>query len=434
MAKPADVLIPSGGLFASLCVSGRLVTAPAREAVRAVLRQDATQQWKQRRVQGKLASMSEDIYLPCLQPRLFTNITPDPSWRHLCLPADGESIDLSGFMHRCLRAIGGGWTEMLHSNSQANSTAIDYAQQNNQPAPGDGLRQAGLRWRNELNNVVPIPPGIERRWPRLAAWRWLVAHPDREAELNVDVNGSSAHSTNAEKPWEMGYRGMMVRSLGLALRGTGTLEAPEPEEFAVLSQPDRTHAEARIRQSRAAAQHRTARVTSLLLLGLRRARAEYLKRAQACVELMQLALPQPPPAEPVEEAEELHHARPAGPRTPLADWMDGPGAGVLRELRWHAPTSSVAVARIRVAWPGRSPSETTTLRALWSRGVPTTEHGSLQWGTDGPSWEEVMRALEAGPCRCQHSESVDLCWEWPCYGPRPSKRPHQALPLVSRNL
>ena len=88
MPKPADVLIPSGSLFASLCVSGRLVTAPAREAVRAVLRQDATQQLKQRRVQGKLARMSEDIYLPGLQPRLFTNITPDPSWRHLCLPAD----------------------------------------------------------------------------------------------------------------------------------------------------------------------------------------------------------------------------------------------------------------------------------------------------------------------------------------------------------
>ena len=303
--RPEDVFVPTGGLFAFASFQGRAVTSPVREAVRGLLREEAAHQWRNRPVQGKLARLGNAVYLPCLHPRLYTAVRVEPRWRSLALPTDTETVDISGFVHRCLRAIGG------------------------------GLFLRGPRGEEPLHDV---------------------------------------------------------------------------EEYAVLRQLRGAHAEAATRASVARSIRLPLRISSLVFLGLRRVRAEYLQRARACLDLMQLQLP----ALERDEAPEALEVQALEPRRGahlLAEWLDGRGEPTVRQLRWQALQPSAAVARVRAEMPGRLPGEATILEALHSRGVSAREHDILGWGPQCPHFPDLLRILQAGPCVCRQVDIMAFCWD-----------------------
>ena len=102
-ALPEDVWWPSGGLAFQLSYQGRAVT------------QEALSKWRRRTVQGKCSS-TPDIFTPGLDIRLFTTNCVTAEWRAWTLENDTPHTDISPFAYRCIRAIGGSWTERLHAD------------------------------------------------------------------------------------------------------------------------------------------------------------------------------------------------------------------------------------------------------------------------------------------------------------------------------
>ena len=102
---PESIRILSGGSFAFISCEGRMITAPVRGTVRKILRDQAARQWKQRRVQGKIARVGPEVHCAALHPRMYTAVPIPVRWQTLALPFDGEVVDLSGFQFRCLRAV-----------------------------------------------------------------------------------------------------------------------------------------------------------------------------------------------------------------------------------------------------------------------------------------------------------------------------------------
>ena len=131
--QPPDIFLPAGSLFAFLVWEGRMITTTTREAVRRQLRLQACQQWKLRRVQGKIARLGPELYRASMHPRHYTQITIPIEWRTLALPQDGDVVDISGFQFRCLRAIGGGWSELLHAHAESRQCAEDEARRQGRP-------------------------------------------------------------------------------------------------------------------------------------------------------------------------------------------------------------------------------------------------------------------------------------------------------------
>ena len=331
---PSGVAMPSGGFFAGLSIRGRSVTRSALRAVRSEVREQALALWKTKPVQGKVALMHRALFLPCLDVAAFTCCRVPPRWRHLLLPGDLPSaVDLSKVMFRSLRAIGGGWTELLHSDSSLAQLAGAWAVRRGLPSSrvcplcrsavgtprhvimscaavssrADAVRdaveaelarhspaaslceQAEAWWQRECECGrgglrAPCCPGADVRWPILHAWRWLLPMPVREAAIGSDVGGHSAHGTGLEGAADLAYRCAMPRALGLALcRGPGPpLAAEGPgsdsdggEEFATLAEPEAAAAEAS-RRSAAIARYRPAvEVTTVLALGVHSLRGAY---------------------------------------------------------------------------------------------------------------------------------------------------------------
>ena len=117
-ARPQDVLIPSGGFFAFAVFSGRMVTGPISGMVRDSLRRQAEVGWRQRVVQGRIASLGGEVVGAALDVRAYTRCRILQRWRPLLLSTDqSRFVDLAAVLYRAIRAVGGSWTEALHSDA-----------------------------------------------------------------------------------------------------------------------------------------------------------------------------------------------------------------------------------------------------------------------------------------------------------------------------
>ena len=119
--------------------------------------------------------------------------------------------------------------------------------------------------------------------------------------MGQDYAGHSAAATQIEGPGDLAYRGVMPKALGQALCGTSirssASDSSDHEEFAT----SREAVAARLEMSRRHANRHTASpatmVTTALVLGLRKVRAEYASLVQTWRELRLLdLLPLTPPA------------------------------------------------------------------------------------------------------------------------------------------
>ncbi|CAE7343083.1 unnamed protein product [Symbiodinium sp. CCMP2592] len=99
---PADVWWPSGGPAFQLSFEGKAISNPSRAFFRRLLRTEAVAKWKQRTVQGKLASVS-GVFRPGLDIRLFTRFQVPAKWHRWLLPSDTQMVDISAFAYRCVR-------------------------------------------------------------------------------------------------------------------------------------------------------------------------------------------------------------------------------------------------------------------------------------------------------------------------------------------
>ena len=115
-------------------------------------------------------------------------------------------------------------------------------------------------------------------------------HAPRELVLNADRGGRSAEGVRQEEPSDLGYRGLMPTSLGVCLQQASPLSRDAPEEYALLRERGGIELEASVRSAAAKRAAPAIRVTSLLMLGIRKIRACYLQRVEGCLALMELAL------------------------------------------------------------------------------------------------------------------------------------------------
>jgi hypothetical protein len=470
--QPLDIHVPSGGYLAFLTFRGRMITRSARDAVRAILREDALQLWKQRPVQGKLGSMQSLVYTGCLDMRFYSNVAIPERWSFLLLPCDQTQVDLTGMLYRCVRAIGGGWTERLKSDPDIAPLARSWAASSGaasfrtcplcRAGPGtprhvvmgcsamrplvlswldavelelsrhrsrEDLVTEGERWRaaecfDGRHAFFPsLPASSCDRWPILAAWHWLLPMASREAIYNADVNESSEAGVRQEYAMDLGYRGIMPLRLGLFLCKASAegSAAPDPaehgyEEFATAHQLQQAEDESSFTSQQALKLRPAILVTSLLILGLRKIRAEYSERLDAFCKLLRTqdsagedgAAPLPPPA---------------GVQPSLKDrlfaWSaTDPGRAVISQLRWQAPSASTLLARLRAeSTYARIPEQLAlSLVAVW--GVPVAHAGALDWGPSRPSWATLRSRLQT-PCGCRdahHAAVVSCCWQ--CGGVR----------------
>ncbi|CAE7423476.1 unnamed protein product [Symbiodinium sp. CCMP2456] len=220
----------------------------------------------------------------------------------------------------------------------------------------DTLLHDAAQWRRgcELRgqgHLIPEPCAQDtNKWPLLAAWRWLLPLPGREAQLSQDVGGHSAVAVSREHGWDMGHRATLPLALGKALCGNQTSNeasalSADLEEYAVWRQSEQTRREAELQQLRYDRIRPAIQCVSLLLLGLRRIRVEYARRITAWKHLHlimeQLRMPAgAPPAQPDGGVHRLPSM--------LDAWFDtARGRTAARELRWMAPTLSVLTARIK---------------------------------------------------------------------------------------
>eukprot|EP00435_Cladocopium_sp_Y103_P030833 s3832_g7.t1 len=88
------LLLHCWGAFAFLSFYSAMLTSPSSQAIRAMLRRQAVQEWQRRPVQGKIASMHPNVYTPCLDMSFYTSCPAIPPPSPLRLPHDESNIDL----------------------------------------------------------------------------------------------------------------------------------------------------------------------------------------------------------------------------------------------------------------------------------------------------------------------------------------------------
>ena len=241
-----------------------MVTGPIRSHMRTKLRASSKHAWCSRAVQGHIPRLADEIFLPTLDPALYVQcVFPSPQWGKWMLPSDQLPLDLSAMAYRCQRAVGGSWTERLHSHADEAALASAWSVRERwsssrtcllcQVGPGTPrhvvmtcpamtplvdilrddlelqLRQhatvqehsaAALRWRESLARTnpshAPGPCSHEQiqRWPILSSWRWIVAIPTREASLSVDINESSSTATERERGSDLAHRAVLPKWMG----------------------------------------------------------------------------------------------------------------------------------------------------------------------------------------------------------------------------
>ncbi|CAE7204856.1 unnamed protein product [Symbiodinium sp. CCMP2592] len=473
--RPPDVRYPTGGFFAFLVMDGRAIGNPIRKVVRKQLRIQASAQWAQRRVQGHVATQAQDIFGPTLDMRLFTQVPVPTPWKHWLLPTDpDDGVDLSKFLYRCVRVVGGSWTESLKSDTDLARLASHWAEANQldsmrtcplccsgagtprhtvmtcsgmrhlsnllrkdmetllgQLVEREQLLQRATVWRQECRqqgraHLIPHPSAQDaREWPVLASWRWLVTLPGREALLSQDVGGHSATAVAHERGWDMGHRAILPSVLGRTLcrlpPPRTEREPPEDlEEYAVWRHTEQTTREAEQLQHRHARIRPAVECVSLLLLGLRRIRVEYARRINAWKQ-MQLIMEQAriPDVAPLGQVPAAGDDRPP---SVLDAWFATPrGLTTARELRWLESNSPP---------PAHSVLALTADAAVVEHSVATAAAPCTLWdsalGTAGPTdvtmrvhWMRFPFVLIVGEFGARPSKR--------CRGARPDCLCHQAI-------
>ena len=338
--RPPDIMLPTGGLFAHLIIGGRMVTGQPAVAIRELFRDQAEVEWRSKPVQGRVAVLSRHVFTDALDIRSYTLCRVEERWRGLALWSDGNGcLDLSKVLFRAVHAVGGGWTELLHSDASLRTLAEGWAADRGLPSArvcplclaqagtprhvvmacralepfqelvrdvveaelgvggaGERLRvEADLWWASEAvagRHAGDISAAAAARWPTLAAWRWLVPVREREELVGVDVT-SSAPGAAMEGPADLAYRCVMPRALGKVLdsqegASLQVCASEEGEEYGTIHDAPTLEREAAARTRACAKRANAVRVTTSLLLGIRKLRAEYAVRIQAWRQLREL--------------------------------------------------------------------------------------------------------------------------------------------------
>ena len=110
----------------------------------------------------------------------------------------------------------------------------------------------------------------------MAAWRWLVCIPAKEAVLNALRTSDTADTSDVECPVDLAYRCVMRSPLGYAIHEVDHPPVDERtiEEVATLLDINLASKEAEDRSALWRAQKPAIAVATALALGLRRLRAE----------------------------------------------------------------------------------------------------------------------------------------------------------------
>ncbi|CAJ1371984.1 unnamed protein product [Effrenium voratum] len=361
-----------------------------------------------------------------------------PEWARWQLQRDTETVDLAPMLYRLHRAIGGSWTEKLHSSAELQELATAWAAADNPRlcplcrngagtprhvvmacsamAPmADELRDALEQyfaslcstdwWLDQARTTwglhAPAANAQARdRWPVLSAWGWAVCLEGRERLLGRDDGGHSAAGTLDERPHELAYRALVPKSLGHALCRACAPSLAEPD----LAERPVDDGHTSLRQagevlSREQDRRRAARrqwepviaCTTLLALGLRAIRAQYHARIDSWIQAKRWQL--------LPQAQQQQ--RPEGPvlGPELGRWaLTMNGQATIRELRWQVAPRTVLLARLRQEVPGRLPAD--PLRLLQPHGLPVLNGEALEWGVGWRTWDGVRMQLTLPPCSC----------------------------------
>ena len=68
-------------------------------------------------MKGKVARVAQNLHVDSMDLRCYTSVTPDRTMKRWPLPTDMLPVDVFSALCRRQRAVGGGWTEMLHTDS-----------------------------------------------------------------------------------------------------------------------------------------------------------------------------------------------------------------------------------------------------------------------------------------------------------------------------
>ena len=456
--QPHDIFVPTGGFFAYAVVDGRMVTGSSFPFSRKFMRDQADAEWPVRAVQGKVGSIYRRLYTTALDLQAYTCCYVEPRWRWTLLTSDtAPFIDLSSMLFRCIRALAGGWTEMLHSDAALADLSRTWATGQGLVSPrvcplckcGAGTpRHVVMRclalssvqesvrdmveaelaqnamgpiliaaavslWERESEHgfTAPVaPPAVAARWPILSAWRWLVPIPEVETFIGDSLN-QSADGARRETHVDLAYRGVLPWGLGRALCAPsahgGAIAgvhdeqadgAGRDEEFATQSQAASTCQESQRRRQLWRTHAPALRVTTALVLGLRKLRAEYAERIAAWRELY--------------TSEEVRLEDNGGPIPHLGEagqslaerlgaWASTPAGRVtVAQLRWSLLPVAAASVRIRADFGPRIASDDGRLRKILSAlAIPTLQGGGASWGERFPEWE-MVRATWQSRCLC----------------------------------
>ena len=422
---PPSVRWPTGGLVAALSVQGWSIVGPPREALRTLLRQEACRQWSSRIVQGKLARCSDHLHPASMDVRWYQACRIPPEWARWQLQRDTETVDLAPMLYRLHRAIGGSWTEKLHSSAELQELATARAAADNPRlcplcrngagtprhvvmacsamAPmADELRDALEQYFASLCSTDWWLDQARTTWGLHAPAAWAVCLEGRERLLGRDDGGHSAAGTLDERPHELAYRALVPKSLGHALCRACAPSLAEPD---LAERPvDDGHTSlrqagevlSREQDRRRAARRRWEPViacTTLLALGLRAIRAQYHARIDSWIQATRWQL--------LPQAQQQVQQRPEGPvlGPELGRWaLTMNGQATIRELRWQVAPRTVLLARLRQEVPGRLPAD--PLRLLQPHGLPVLNGEALEWGVGWRTWDGVRMQLTLPPCSC----------------------------------
>ena len=465
---PPDIKYPSGGLFAFASVQGYLVTGRPLETVRGILREQAHREWAHKPVQGKVARLC-GAARPSLDTRSFAHCHVAEQWRCLRLASDtSKRVDLSGIHFRALRGIGGGWTELLHSDADLKELADKWSADaeldsvrlcplcrqgagtprhvfmtcpdtwEHQCVVRDTLEQelamdgagqhlmdrAGEWWveqasRNGGARRTEIPLETARRWPILSSWRWVVPCPSFEAAIRAADVHSSAPGVAMETALDLAYRGIVPSCLARAVEGvepTAVSSASEAEEYAAQREHGGLAQESASRVISLNKHRRLKRICVILLLGIRKVRAAYAERIAAWRSL-QMAASAQGMVLAVNEHSVPSERQAAGSHLPprassVLSWAQSQaGQADIVAMRWRILPLDAACNRLAQFAPGGARLGARASTEILSRlGVPTLVDGSVSCGAFWPEWQAVLSALQRR-CDCVQGNAND---SWLC--------------------
>ena len=326
-----------------------------------------------------------------------------------------------------MRAIGGSWTERLHSDAQLLELAhrwstvegfshrtcplcralpgtprhvvmscpamLPLVQLLRDDMEAELLRSAPLEHiaeaqRLHLARARSPTVGDSQRWPILANWQWLVPMCSEVNDFGNEPGNNSAASTAAE-----GASHLAVSS------------PPSPDAEEVLDIEDEQHGTSQ-NLSSASAEAEGSHASFA---------AEGLQVHCACSSLASVALvpntckgwvsdranAMRASLDSVEVAADV--PVPLRVVDPIPSWLASPsGRAMVRELRWLVPDERTAISRFRLAFlpQGTRVSDTHVLRLLSSAGVPLRDCGSVvRWNSEKLSWH-LARSLLLRQCTC----------------------------------